>query len=452
MPLLGNLRDLLPDKRFEFLNRAVMECGEIGVFTVGPQQITIINSGTIAYSMMTNPAVFHQGALNHAVAESTGPYSLIALDGDIHKELRKVAAPAFAPRQISEYAAQMVERAEDHQARWEEGALLSVADTMRDMVASMLSKAMLNLDRVDEGGLWEAMGEGLDYVDYLMTHPIRVPTSWPTPRNLRARKALTLGRRLVQERIERYRRERVSSGDMLSTMVLAVVDKQDVKKELLDNWLIDTVFNIFGGGIDTTPTTLTWAWKLLCEHPDVYARARSEVDTALQGRQPKQADLGSLPYVMQVLKEVQRIYPAAYMVGRVAKQDAEIEGYFFPKGRESAINIYGIHRDPRFYPNPERFDPDRFSPENEQKLPKGAHMPFGAGPHFCIGSHFAMLAAPLVLATLIQRVTFELVPGPPVTAQAGFLLRPTPFQVKVRRRTQLASAAPEPPASRSAVV
>jgi cytochrome P450 len=222
-----------------------------------------------------------------------------------------------------------------------------------------------------------------------------------------------------------------------------VVDKQDVKTELLDSWLIDTVFNIFGGGIDTTPTTLAWAWALLCQHPEIYEKARHEVDTVLQGRLPTQADFEKLPYLLQILKEVQRIYPAAYMVGRVAMQDAEIEGYFFPKGRQSAINIYGIHRDPRFYPEPERFDPERFSPENEQKLPKGAHIPFGAGPHFCIGSHFAMLAAPLVLATLIQRVTFELVPGPPIVPRAEFLLRASPFQVKVHRRTPMASAAPE---------
>lgn len=433
LPVVGSLFDLLPSRRFDFLNRT-MECGDVAEFRAGPRVVSMINSGTIGYAMMTNPAQFLQGGVNHDIAESTGPYSLMALDGDIHKELRKIAAPAFSPKRISEYAALMVGRAQQMVSGWKNGEPIFVADYMQELMANMMAKALFNLDHLEGNGVFDAMKQGLDYVDYLVTHPIRFPKSWPTPRNVRAHRALARGRQLVQERINYYRKTREATGDMLSTMLLAVVDKQDIKPELLDVWLIDTIFNIFGGSLDTTPTTLTWTWLMLCQHPEIYERLRTEVDTVLQGRLPTHADLEKMPYLLQVLKEGQRIYPSAYLVGRVAVQDAEIEGYFFPKGRESAINLYGCHHNPRYFPSPERFDPERFSAENEPKLPKGAFIPFGAGPHYCIGAHFTMIAAPLVMATILQRVTFELPPGPPITPKAAFLLKPPRLQLKVRLR------------------
>jgi len=175
--------------------------------------------------------------------------------------------------------------------------------------------------------------------------------------------------------------------------------------------LRDEALTLFGAGHETTATVLTWAWYLLATHPDSYQKLLQEVDTVLQGRTPTYANLAHLPYSLQVFKEALRMYPPAYAMARVALHDLEIDGYPVRERQTVVIPMYAIHRRPDYYPNPEVFRPERFASENEKALPRYAYMPFGAGPRICIGNHFAMMEGHLLLATLAQRVSFELLPG-----------------------------------------
>jgi cytochrome P450 len=162
-----------------------------------------------------------------------------------------------------------------------------------------------------------------------------------------------------------------------------------------------------------------------------------EVDTVLQGRLPTYADLVNLPYCLQVFKETLRLYPPAYALTRVALHDIELNEYQVHKGESVMIPIYVLHRRSDFYPDPETFDPERFTPEREKQLPRYAYVPFGAGPRICIGNHFAMMEGHLLLATLAQRVTFELIPGQKIVPdpQKTITIRPiNGVQVKVHRR------------------
>jgi len=178
---------------------------------------------------------------------------------------------------------------------------------------------------------------------------------------------------------------------------------------------------------------------LLAQHPDVYARMRAEVDAALHGRTPAVADLPQLPYTLQVFKESLRLYPPAYVLSRQAVRDVEVSGYRVPAGSVVIVSPYTMHRRPDYFPDPERFDPDRFTPEAEARLPRHAYLPFGAGPRICIGNHFALMEGQLVLATLAQRVTFEWPVDQRIMPEPLINLRPKRGTVvRVRRRSPIA--------------
>lgn len=204
-----------------------------------------------------------------------------------------------------------------------------------------------------------------------------------------------------------------------------------------DKQVRDEALTLFGAGHETTATALTWAWYLLATHPEVYAKVQREVDDTLKGCPPTYADLEHLPYTLQVFKEAMRLYPPAYAIARVPLHDVEIDGYPLRKNTVIVIATYAIHRRPDYFPDPEEFRPERFTPEREKLLPRCAYMPFGAGPRICIGNHFATMEGHLLLATLAQRVTFELVPGQHIEPEPNrtITIRPKyPMKMIVHRR------------------
>jgi cytochrome P450 len=165
---------------------------------------------------------------------------------------------------------------------------------------------------------------------------------------------------------------------------------------------------IFLAGHETTANAVAWALYLLSRNPHVRDALEREVDTVLGGRRPRYEDLKSLPYSMQVLKESMRLFPPAYIVGRSATRDLDLLGYPVRKDDIVLVNVAGIHRRPDVFPDPGRFDPDRFTAEREKALPRYAYLPFGAGPRVCIGNHFALMEGQILLATYAQRVRLDL--------------------------------------------
>jgi cytochrome P450 len=204
-----------------------------------------------------------------------------------------------------------------------------------------------------------------------------------------------------------------------------------------DGQLMAECLTLFGAGHETTATALSWTWYLLCQHPEIYQKVQQEVDHVMQGRTPTYDDLTCLPYCLQVFKEAMRLYPPAYAFSRRALRDVEIDGYQVPKGRVVLIAPYTLHRREEYYPEPEKFDPERFTTEREKQLPRSAYLPFGAGPRICIGMYFAMMEGHLLLATLAQRVSFSLVPGQSIVPDPihHLTLRPaSEVKVLVKRR------------------
>jgi cytochrome P450 len=230
---------------------------------------------------------------------------------------------------------------------------------------------------------------------------------------------------------------RTSTRERNDTLSVLLRARDEDGSQMSDQQLMDECQTLFGAGYETTATALTWTWYLLTTHPAIYQKVQQEVDTILQGRTPTYADLARLPYCLQIFKETLRLYPPAYIIPREALQDVEIGGYLVPKGYHALIPVYVLHRNPDYFPNPEQFDPDRFTPEREKELPRCAYMPFGAGPRICVGNYFALMEGHLLLATLAQRVTFELVPGQTIKADPSKTVTLHPnheVMVKVRKR------------------
>jgi cytochrome P450 len=228
-------------------------------------------------------------------------------------------------------------------------------------------------------------------------------------------------RRIIRER----RASGEDRGDLLS-MLLAAVDEEGDGTGMTDEQARDESITLFNAGHDTTASSFTWTWYLLATHPDVATRVLEEVRSVLQSRAATYADLPALAYTTRVVRESMRLYPPTWaLIPRVATQRVTIGGYELPKG--AWVNIYPwvLHRDPRFFPEPERFDPDRFAADRVDSIPQHGYIPFGAGPHVCIGNTFAMMEMVLALATIVPCCRFTLPAGhPPVVPDALIAIRP----------------------------
>src|SRR6266487_1478471 len=330
-------------------------------------------------------------------------------EGELHHRQRKLMAPAFQPRQIASYADVMVEYTEKLQQEWSDGAIIDINQQMTRVTMSIIGKVLFDADVFTETDeLGEAFTIILGYTTHQLSSLFTPPRSWPTPANRRMLNATQLLRKRVRQMINERRESNIERNDFLSILLNARDEHGD---SMSDDQLMEECLTLFAAGHETTATALAWTWYLLCQHPDVYQKVQQEVDSVLKGRAPGYADLARLPYCLQVFKEVMRLYPPAYAFSREALHDVEIDGYLLPKGYVAIVAPYTMHRRPEYFPDPEQFNPDRFTPEREKQLPRYAYIPFGAGPRICIGNHFAMMEGHLLLATLAQRATFALLPG-----------------------------------------
>ena len=410
-PLLGSILPLTQN-RYAFLAR-VAENGPVTSFHLGPLTAITFNRPEFVHSfLVTHADDFDKGWTMHRSFVGNG---IFISEGEFHRRQRKIMAPSFQPRTIAGYAEVMGQYAERMVKRWHDGQEIMLGREMNNLSTSIIGKTLFDEDMLSEA---DEMGKALivvfNHAAYMIVNsPFSPPRDWPTPRNREKDRAWAVIRGRLQKMIdERRSRPHDERQDFLSLLMKA---RYDDDTPMSDVQLMDEVSTLFSGGQETVATSLVWAWTLLCQHFDFYRKAQEEVDTVLQGRTPTYEDLARLPYCLQVYKETLRLYPPAIVVIRQALHDCTIESetacYPIKKGMLVLASMYAIHRQPDYFPDPGRFDPEyHFSAEREKQIPRYGFMPFGAGPRVCIGNHFAMMEGHLLLATLAQRVRFELVP------------------------------------------
>jgi cytochrome P450 len=222
-------------------------------------------------------------------------------------------------------------------------------------------------------------------------------------------------------------RERRASGedrgDLLSMLLLAQ-DEEDNGGGMSDRQVRDEAMTLFLAGHETTANALTWTWYLVSQHPEVEEKLHAEIDAVLADRLPTADDVAQLRYTRMVLSEAIRLYPPAWAMGRRVLGDYEVPPYRIPANSLIFLSPYVMHHDPRYFPNPDAFDPQRWTAEAQVERPKFSYFPFGGGPRQCIGEGFAWMEGVLLIATLAQRWRLRLVPGHPVALQPLVTLRP----------------------------
>ena len=433
-PLLGSALDLRRDLLGVYA-RVVRECGDIGSFHLGPLRAVLVNAPDLIQSLLIDHAQdYDKGIYQHRAFEPMVGKGLIISEGEFHKRQRKLMAPLFQPRHVSDYADTIVARTRRNQATWSDNHTFNLATAMTHLTMGVVGQVLLSTEVSTEADeLGAAVTVALQWANYTLTSLFPLPLWVPTARNRCARRARAVLRRRVSAMIAERRVSQEHPADLLSLLLFA---HDEHGHGMDDEQLRDEILTAFVAGHETGASALTWSCYLLAREPEIYDALQSEVDVVLGGRPATAADLPRLPFTLQVFKEAMRLYPPVAAVLRVARRDTELDGYFIRKGTVVMLSQYILHRRPDVFPDPERFDPLRFAPERELQLPRYAYLPFGTGHRTCIGSHLALVEGQLVLATLAQHVRFELVDMRPAVPEFVITLRPRGgVAVRVRRRS-----------------
>ena len=347
---------------------------------------------------------------------------LLTAEGEEHLRNRRLAQPAFHKQRIAGFAELMARHTARMLSAWAPGAKLDVHAEMMKLTLSVVGEALFSTDiseRADDVG--QALSDVLTITNDRFESIFVPPQFFPTPQNLRFQRSMNVLDDLVNGLISARRDGGEPKHDLLAMLMEARTE--DGQEGMSNRQLRDEVMTMVLAGHETTANALSWAFYLLSTHPEVERRLAAEV-AQLEGRAPTLADLPLLSYTKQVMEETMRLYPPAWAVGRMTIEDDEIGGFHIPKKSDVMLLPFATHRDPRFWDNPEGFDPDRFLPENVAKRHKFAFFPFAAGPRMCIGSAFAMMEMQLVLAMVMQKFRVDLVPGHTIIPEPRVTLRP----------------------------
>jgi cytochrome P450 len=349
---------------------------------------------------------------------------LLTSEGEFHRRQRRLSQPAFHRERLPAYAAVMSEYAVRSRERWREGAVLELHREMMALTMAVVGKTLFDAQVEGEA---DEIGASLAAIIALFPR-FNLPGAGliqrlPLPSNIRFRRARARLDATIYRVIAERRKAGGDRGDLLS-MLLAARDEEGDGGSMTDRQLRDEVMTLFLAGHETTANALTWSFYLLSQNPAAEARLGEELDAVLGGRPPSAEDIARLRYTEQVFAESMRLYPPAWGIGRRALRDQEIGGTLVPAGAFVVVSPYVTQRDPRFFPDPEAFDPGRWTPDARAARPKFSYFPFGGGARQCLGEPFAWMEGVLLLAALAQRWRLRLVPGHRVEAQALITLRP----------------------------
>jgi cytochrome P450 len=396
------------------------------------------------------PLVFHQVAhpehVKHVLLDRQKDYprswyygrtrviigeGLVSTEGAAWRRLRRMAQPAFHHQRVAGFAAVMTDATDAMRWRWRSlagrGEPIDVAAEFVALTLRIVGRTLLSIDLGGEADrIGPALTTVLEYGEHRINNLLALPPAVPTPRNLRYRRAIGAIDALVFGIINRRRREPERDGDGhsdLLAMLLAVRD-EETGGGLSDVELRDQLLTFIAAGHETTAVALAWTWYLLSQHPEAERRLRDEVAGVLDGRTPGADDVPRLAFTRQVIEESLRLYPPVYGVVRDATRDDEIGGFRIPARSMVILSPYVTQRHPEFWPDPEAFDPDRFSPESSAGRHRFAWFPFLGGPHQCIGQEFAMMEATLIVAMIAQSFRLRLAPGARVEPRPVLSLRP----------------------------
>jgi cytochrome P450 len=402
----------------------------------------------IRHILKDNARNYHKSNLYDTLSPILGK-GLVTSEGELWKKQRRIVAPEFHMKSIQSYLAGMTTRTLNLAKEWEKLALTSPAGSYHDVSTAMMGltfkivgDTLFGSDLGDEAvQVKDALYTVLHLATERMMSIVKLPKSWPTPSNLKSKQASeklqSVVRTIIAKRIESQMKDgQPMKMDVLTRLLTA--HQSEGSDQMSDQQLIDEINTMIVAGHETTSQALSWTWYLLARNPEVETKLQAELKTVLQGRVPTMEDISKLHYTKMVLKESMRLYPPIPVISRTPVQDDQVDGIHIPSGIVVSLSPYVVHRDPKLWNNPEAFDPERFNPENEKAIKDCSYFPFSAGPRSCIGEHFAMTEAILILAILSSQFRLALKPGAEVKIKSSITLSPLGgLPMTIERREQV---------------
>src|SRR5579864_5584679 len=418
--LIGNIPLADRDPLSVFLQWA-REFGDIFYYRAAWLHVYFLNHPDLIESVLIRN---HQSLQKDRVLRNSRWFfgqGLLTSEGDFWLRQRRLSQPAFHRERVAAYARIMTGYTQQMLAEWKSGEVRDVHHEMMNLTLCIVVRALFNVEAEQTGIISAALNALMRNATGIRMLLPPLARYVPTPSMIEFRRAVQHLDQTVYRIIERRRADNRDSGDLLS-MLIQVQDEDGTR--MSNQQLRDEVLTFLLAGHETTALALSWTWHLLAQHPEVEQKLHSELDRVLCGRAPAFSDLAALPYIDSVIKESMRLYPPAWSLARTVVSDIEVRGFRIPAGSNIVMSQWIMHHDPRYFPEPEKFVPERWLEERSRKLPRFAYFPFGGGPRQCIGAAFATMEANLLLATIAQRFRLTVVPGHPIVPVPSFTLRP----------------------------
>ena len=424
--LLGSINDFRRDQ-LGFVMRMMQEYGDVARFRLGGITFNLVSHPDgVQRILQENNHNYIKGDYFDPIRQVGGD-GLFASEGAYWLRQRRLMQPVFHRQRIAGFADVMIRQTQRLIERWEDAALtgdpVDISQDFTDLTMRIIADAMFNTQlEQDVRLISEAITWLLADMNFRFQVPFYPKLGFPTLRNWRASKELKVIDEVIYRIIDQRRQQGIQENDLLGMLMDA--REQDTGEAMTDRQLRDEVVTIFVAGHETTAVLLTWLFHILSHEPEWEARLRAEASEALQGRLPGFADLASCPLLRMAIDETLRLYPPAWITNRTVLQDDVVCGFKVHTGEIVGVSPYVTHRLPEFWPDPERFDPERFSPENTAERPRFAYIPFGGGPHQCIGNNFALVEAQIIGLMLLSRFHLQAVSDHLVEIEPTVTLRP----------------------------
>ena len=417
----GNIRQFRTGL-LDFLLYTARGYGPLASFRIGPRRMFLASAPELIEQVLVTDAKYY---IKHFGARAFKPVlgdGLVTSEGAFWQRQRKLIQPAFLKARVQSYAPVMAELTNQMLDAWTPGKSVQIDFEFEALTSKIALKTLFDLE--DQGDR-EQFSETLKVAFYLMNARLRrifkLPLWLPTPANRRLQSGVAELNCTVQGFIASGRRRQSPGDDLLSRLLLAQAEDGT---RMTDTQLRDEAMTLYLAGHETTALTLTWTWYLLSQHPRVERQLVSEWRDVLGGATPTREHLPRLPYTTAVIAESMRLFPPVYVIGREAITDLELGGYRVKQGYTVLMSQWVSHRDPRYFPDPEGFRPERWEDGLAKRLPKFAYYPFGGGQRLCIGNTFALIEATIILAAIGQHYRFTIDPEEVIGIKTQITLLP----------------------------
>ena len=448
-PILGHMTSMKGDV-LGFLRRLVRDYQEAVHIKLAHIDVCFLFEPELVREVFVKRAnEFEKSDLTVHLMRKTFGRGLVASTGDFHRKQRKLMQPVFHHQRIQSYGRLMAEYTERFIQNWHNGQQVDMQAEMMQLTMYIVGEALLGADMDNLSCEAPVVAEAIASNQYWLEKEFWLGFKLPFWLPLPSQRSLKQNNQRLRDVLRplmaaHHAQDDKHEKDLLS-LLMSAVDENG--RPMDDELLMDEVVNLFSAGHETTSNALTWTFYLLAQHPEVMAKLQAEVDGVLaDGRLPTTEDLTDLAYTEMVIKEAMRLYPPAWLLQfRQTLTATTIGGYAIKKGTMLVAAPYALHRNPIYFPEPERFEPERFVPERSANLPRYAYLPFGAGPHVCIGAQFAMMEAKLILAMIAQRFDVILAPNQVVEPEPLITMGPKDgLQVLLRERERPSLSQPSP--------